>query len=144
VSFDLQILAGDLVLQNGDLSIVKDSPKLIQDILKICLTEVGSNPTIPWYGSFLSRTLIGNPNQTSMLIQIAKSQLETALTNLQSLQQLQLKSFQRMSPDEQIASILNISVVQSQVNPTLFSVNIDVISKGLKKISTSFTVNTLT
>jgi len=144
VSFDLQILAGDLVLQNGDLSIVKDSPKLIQDILKICLTEVGSNPTIPWYGSFLSRTLIGNPNQTSMLIQIAKSQLETALTNLQNLQQLQLKSFQRMSPDEQIASILNISVVQSQVNPTLFSVNIDVISKGLKKISTSFTVNTLT
>lgn len=144
MSFDLQILAGDLVLQNGDLSIVKDSPKLIQDILKICLTEVGSNPTIPWYGSFLSRTLIGNPNQTSMLIQIAKSQLETALTNLQNLQQLQLKSFQRMSPDEQIASILNISVVQSQVNPTLFSVNIDVISKGLKKISTSFTVNTLT
>src|SRR5271166_1205880 len=114
MSFDLKVISGDLVLQNGDLQTITDSEKLIQDILKICLTDAGTNPLHPWYGSFISRTLVGNPNQTSMLAQIGKSQLNTALTNLQQLQNLQLQSFQRVSADEQLAAILDISVLQNQ------------------------------
>jgi phage baseplate assembly protein W len=144
MSYDLQVINGDLVLNNGQLVLVRDSAKLIQDILKILLTAVGSNPLQNWYGSFLSRTMIGNPNQTNMLIQIAKSQIQTALTNLQNLQKLQLQSFQRMSADEQLSAILGISVVQSQVNPTLFSVKIKVLTAGLRTIDTSFIVNTIT
>jgi len=144
MSYDLKIIAGDLVINQGQLQIVVDSEKLIQDILKICLTAAGANPLHPWYGSFISRTLVGNANQTSMLVQIAKSQLTTALTNLQQLQNLQLQSFQRMSADEQITAILDISVLQSQINPTLFNVTVKVLSKGLKPISTSFMVNTIT
>jgi hypothetical protein len=144
MSFDLQVIAGDLVINNGQLGTVYDSAKLIQDILKICLTTAGSNPIFPWYGSFLSRTLIGNPNYTSVLVQISKNQLQTALTNLQQLQQLQLQSFQRMSADEQLAAIVNISVTQNLANPTLFSIVIQALSKGLKPISTSFMVNSLT
>ena len=78
MSFDLQIIAGDLVINNGQLQTVTDSNKLVQDILKICLTAAGSNPLQPWYGSFISRTLVGNPNYTSVLIQIAKTQINTA------------------------------------------------------------------
>jgi phage baseplate assembly protein W len=144
MSFDLKVISGDLVLQNGDLQTVTDTEKLIQDILKICLTDAGTNPLHPWYGSFISRTLVGNPNQTSMLAQIGKSQLNTALTNLQQLQNLQLQSFQRVSADEQLAAILDISVLQNQVNPTLFNITIQVLSKGLKQPSTSFMVNTIT
>jgi len=144
MSFDLKVISGDLVLQNGDLQTVTDTEKLIQDILKICLTDAGSNPLHPWYGSFISRTLVGNPNQTSMLAQIGKSQLNTALTNLQQLQNLQLQSFQRVSADEQLAAILDISVLQNQVNPTLFNITVQVLSKGLKTPSTSFMVNTIT
>jgi phage baseplate assembly protein W len=144
MSFDLKIISGDLVLQNGDLRQVTNSEKLIQDILKICLTEAGSNPLHPWYGSFISRTLVGNPNQTSMLAQIGKSQLNTALTNLQQLQNLQLQSFQRVSAAEQLAAILNISVLQSQINPTLFNITVQVLSKGLTPVTTNFMVNTIT
>ena len=144
MSFDPRIINGDLVLNNGDLETLTGSAKLIQDILKILLTAAGSCPLNPWYGSFLSRTMIGNPNQTNMLIQIAKSQIQTALTNLQNLQKLQLQSFQRMSADEQLSAILGISVVQSQVNPTLFSVKIKVLTAGLRTIDTSFIVNTIT
>jgi phage baseplate assembly protein W len=144
MSFDLQVIAGDLVINNGQLSTVVDSDKLAQDILKICLTSAGSNPLLPWYGSFLSRTLIGNPNYTSVLVQIAKNQLSTALTNLQQLQQLQAKSFQRMSADEQLAAVTDISVMQSTVNPTLFSIVIKALTKGLKPITTNFMVNPLT
>lgn len=144
MSFDLKIIKGDLVIQNGDLRTVTDSEKLIQDILKICLTTAGSNPLHPWYGSFISRTLVGNPNYTSSLVQIAKSQLTTALNNLKKLQDLQIKSFQRVSADEQLSAITDISVVQNQINPTLFSIIIQARSKGLKPITTNFTVNTLT
>ena len=54
MSFDLKIINGDLVIKNGQLTTVVDSEKLIQDILKICLTEAGSNPMQPWYGSSIS------------------------------------------------------------------------------------------
>jgi hypothetical protein len=144
MSFDLQIIGGDLVVKNGLLQTVVDSDKLIQDILKICLTTAGTNPLHPWYGSFISRTLIGNPNQTSVLVQISKTQLTTAITNLQQLQALQLQSFQRVSADEQLTAIMDISVVQSIVNPTLFNIKVQVLSKGLKPVSTNFMVNSLT
>lgn len=143
MSFDLKIRNGDLVLSNGDLQTVVDTEKLTQDILKICLTTAGTNPIHPWYGSFISRTIIGNPNQTSMLIQIAKSQLNTALQNLISLQQIQVKSFQRISADEQIASIKDISILQSQVDPREFSVVIKALTKGLQPITTVFNISTI-
>lgn len=143
MSFDLKIVNGDFVLANGKLKTVVDSEKLIQDILKMCLTTAGSNPIHPWYGSFISRTIIGNPNYTSILVQIGKSQLTTALQNLKDLQDIQSKSFQRMSADEQIASISDISVLRNQIDPRLFSIVIKVMTKGLKPITTAFEVSTI-
>jgi phage baseplate assembly protein W len=141
MSFDLKISNGDFVISGGKLTIVQDSEKLIQDILKMCLTAAGSNPIHSWYGSFISRTIIGSPQDTSIIVQIAKSQLNTALENLKSLQELQVKSFQRVSADEQIAAILDISIIRNQFDPRLIDVKIKVMTKGLKPISTSFKVN---
>ena len=143
MSFDLKIINGDLVLSNGALRTVVDSEKLIQDILKLALTTAGSNPVHPWYGSFISRTLIGNPNYTSVLVQIAKSQLTSALQNLKDLQNLQIKTFQRVSADEQIAAISDISIVQSEIDPREFDVIIRALTKGMKPITTEFTVSTI-
>jgi hypothetical protein len=143
MSFDLKITNGDLVLTNGKLNTVVDSQKLIQDILKMCLTTAGTNPIHPWYGSFISRTIIGNPNYTSVLVQISKSQLTSALQNLKDLQDIQVKSFQRVSADEQIAAISDISIIRNQIDPRLFDVIIKVITKGMKPISTAFTVSTI-
>ena len=143
MSLDLQLINGDLSISNGQLNTVQDSQKLIQDILKICLTDVGGNPLYPSYGSFLSRSVIGNPAPSSVIVQIATSQLNTCLSNLQTLQQLQLKSFQKMSADEQLAAILGISVIRSSNDPRLFNVKIKCMTKGLQPISTSFMVNNI-
>lgn len=143
MSFDLKISNGDLVIKNGDLQTVIDSEKLIQDILKMCLTTAGSNPIHPWYGSFISRTIVGSPLYTNVLVQIAKSQLNTALDNLKSLQDLQVKSFQRVSADEQISAILDISIIRNQLDPRLFDIRIKALTKGLKPITTSFRVSTI-
>jgi len=143
MSFDLKLRAGDLVLTNGALVTAIDSEKLIQDILKICLTTAGSNPIHPWYGSFISRTIVGNPNYSSILVQIGKSQLTTALQNLKDLQDLQIKSFQRVSADEQISAISDISINTDRVDPRLFNVVVSVLSKGLKPVTTAFRISTI-
>lgn len=143
MSFDLKISNRDLVIKNGSLKTVQDSEKLIQDILKMCLTTAGTNPMFPWYGSFLSRSIIGSAQNTSVLVQISKTQLSTALDNLKSLQELQVKSFQRVSADEQISAILDISVNRNQIDPRFIDVKIKVLTKGLQPITTAFKVSTI-
>lgn len=143
MSFDLKISNKDLVIQNGNLQTVVDSEKLIQDILKICLTTAGSNPLHPGYGSYISRTLVGSPLYTSVLVQIGKSQLNSALENLRTLQEEQVKKFQRVSADEQISAILDISIIRNEIDPRLFSVRIKALSKGFKPITTAFRASTI-
>lgn len=143
MSFDLKIVNGDLVLVNGQIKTVVDSEKLIQDILKICLTTAGSNPLHPWYGSLVSRTIIGSPLYSSILVQVAKNQLSSALDNLKNLQDIQVKSLQRVSADEQLSTILDISVIRNQIDPRLFNVTVKAVSKGFKPITTAFGISTI-
>lgn len=143
MSFDLKIINGDLVINQSALQTVEDSEKLIQDILKICLTDVGGNPLHPSYGSFLSRSVIGSPQQTQVIVQIAKSQLNTCLTNLQHLQTLQIKSQQKLSADEQLAAVTGISVLRSAFDPRLFNVKISCVTKGFKQVTTAFNISTI-
>lgn len=143
MSFDLKIVNGDLVINQGALQTVVDSEKLIQDILKICLTDVGGNPLHPSYGSFLARSVVGSAAQTNVIVSIASSQINTCLTNLQHLQQLQLKSFQKVSADEQIAAITGISVLRSAFDPRLFNVKISCLTKGFQPVTTAFTISTI-
>lgn len=140
MTYDLKITSGDLVLQNGDLQQVRDTEKLVQDILKICLTNAGSDPMNPWYGSFISRTLIGSILDTTITVQVAQTQLQNALENLKSLQAAQIKSFQKVSPAEQISAILNISIVRNASDPRIFTVQVKVLSKALTPVTASFNV----
>lgn len=143
MSFDLKIKNGDLVINQGKLQTVVDSEKLIQEILKICLTDAGSNPFNPGYGSFLSRSIVGNAINTDVIIQVAKSQLNTCLTNIQTLQQIQLQYFQKITADEQLAAILDISINRSLKDPRLFNVEINALTKGFKPITTAFAISTI-
>lgn len=143
MSFDLKVRNGDLVLNRGDFQTVVDSEKLIQDILKICLTTAGSNPMHPWYGSYVSRSLVGSGLSTDIIFQLGQTQLQNAMEILKSLQDAQVKQFQRVSPDEQINSILDISINRNTRDPRLFDVIIKVVSKGFKPVTTVFRVSTI-
>lgn len=143
MSFDLKIINGDLVINQGDLQQVVDSEKLIQDILKILLTDVGANPLQPSYGSYLSRAVIGTALQNGAITQIAKSQINTCMVNLQKLQMLQVKSMQKVSADEQLAAITGISVIRSTGDPRLFNIKVSGLTKGFQPVTTAFTVSTI-
>jgi phage baseplate assembly protein W len=143
MSFDLKIINGDLSIKNGALEQVIDSEKLVQDILKICLTPVGSNPLFPWYGSLLTRAIVGMTIDPDIVVEMSKSQLTTALENFKNLQGLQVKNLQRISADEQLAGILNIAVNRNALDPRVYEIVIKVLTKGSKPITTAFKISTI-
>lgn len=140
MSFDLKLVKGNLSIKNGSIETVSGSEKLIQDILKIALTNVGANPNNPWYGSYVSKSLIGSSLDEEITITIAQSQLQTAIETLRKLQQRQAESFQSITADEHIASIIDISIERNNSDPRLFNVVIKVLSKALKQENAQFSV----
>jgi len=144
MSFDLKISAGDLVLKNGQLDVVTGQQKLIQDILKICLTKAGTNIYQPWYGSFLSKSVIGSGLDASIMFDVARSQLQTAIENLKKVQELQSSSGQKMTPDEQISYISDISINRNQIDPRLIEVYVSVLTRAFTRANASFQINNLT
>lgn len=141
MSFDLSVVSGDLVIKGGDLATITNQKKLIQDLLKIALTTAGSNPLQPWYGSLISKTLIGSVISSDIIISVAKSQLKNAIENLKNLQNIQAASSQRVSPAEQISFISDINVVRNIADPRIFSVIIKVLDRSFGNVSTSFNVS---
>jgi hypothetical protein len=143
MSFDLKIENGGLVLSKGDLKKVVDSEKLIQDILKMALTEAGSNPEHPWYGSYLSQSMIGSTLDETVAVNLGKDQLKKSLDNLMRLQGLQSQTYQVVTPDEMLGVVLDITIDKDRGDPRLFWVRIVCRSKGLKPITTAFKVSTI-
>lgn len=141
MSFDLKVSNGDLVIQGSDLGIVKGTNKLVQDLLKIALTASGSNVLQPWYGSLISRTLIGSFLNSDIVFAVARTQLQTAIDNLKNLQNLQVASGQKVTPDEQIAFVNDISIVRNTIDPRLFSVTIKVLDRAFGRVAATFTAN---
>lgn len=142
MSFDLKIQNGDLAIgKNGDLQSVENTEKLIQDILKMALTEIGGNVFFPWYGSPIGKTLIGNSFDTKFIAGFASQQLRKSLENLMSLQKFQAQNNQVVNPGEQIAAIEGIEVERNSVDPRFFRVFISVLSKSFTRVETGFNVS---
>lgn len=142
MSFDLKIKNGDVFIgSNGDLQQVTNTEKLIQDIVKMIITPLGSNVFQPGYGSQITRSLSGNAYDMNFVSSNAENQIRNSLESLMRLQMAQALR-QTITPSEQIAAISNISVTRNQNDPRYFLINIKVIAKDLSVVSTQFTINT--
>jgi len=140
MSFDFRIVSGDLEIgADGDIGKVEDTEKLVQDVLKVAHTPLGSNLFYPWYGSPISQSLVGNALDMEFLSTVASSQLQTSLENLQRLQQKQALE-QRVTPFEQLAAVKSIAITRNQVDPRFFLVIIEVITRALSVVTTQFAI----
>ena len=140
MSFDLKLLGGNLTIKNGDFDTVENSDKLVQDILKLVSTQLGSNPFFPAYGSPISQVLVGSVLETEFVEDIATQQLRSSLERLQQLQFEQSKQNQIVTPEEQIAAIEDVRVSQARDDPRYYIVNLTVISKAFQRVPVSFAV----
>lgn len=140
MSFDLKLFGGDLVIKNGDFDTVEDTQKLVQDVLKLISTQLGSNPFWPGYGSPITQVIVGLPYDQQFVQDTATSQLEKSLQQLQKNQQDQSKQNQIVTPEEQIASFQDIEVSRAVDDPRYYIVKLTVISKSFQRIPVSFTI----
>lgn len=141
MSFDLLINQGDLAIgQDGDLAKVEDNNKLIQDLLKMIVTPLGSNKLYPLYGCLVNKSLIGQAYfDIELLTNVATSQLQNSIDTLQKLQQKQMVE-QKVSPGELIAATKSVSVQRSDIDPRFFTVALEIATKALNVITTEFSI----
>jgi phage baseplate assembly protein W len=141
MSFDLKINNGDLVIgSDGDLDQIQDASKLIQDILKILQTPLGSNVFFAWYGSLLTDVMIGQVLDKSVTTTVIQQQIKTNLETLQRLQRHQLSNGQHLTPGELLAAIREISVHRNTSDPTMYQIVVKVITKAFRTETASLDV----
>ena len=141
MSFDLKLEQGDLQLSTAnDLAIVENGEKLTQEVLKIVTTQIGSNRRFPWYGCPLTQSMIGRAFDSVFIESVGTNQLRFSITNLQRLQQDQLRTDQIVTKQEQIAAIQDVRMGQNNVDPRFFNIELTVLSKAFRRVQASFSV----
>lgn len=123
----------------GELKVVENEDLLIQGVLKIILTELGSNPYHRWYGSAISRRV--GMKATGTAASLLREDVAQALANFQDLQTKQAR-YQRISPEERLAAILAIQVAAVPNAPTAFQIDLQLRNASGRPVqfSTVFTV----
>lgn len=107
----------------GDVFMVTNEDLLYQAALKIVLTQKGSNPFHPSYGSsVMSR--IGSKSVTATAAQINQD-VRRALQILQDTQASQSK-YQPVTARERLYAILGVSTSPDEYDPTVYYVNVTV------------------
>jgi phage baseplate assembly protein W len=117
---------------SGDLQKVRDTDLLYQNIAKILLTEIGSNPYHDWYGSNAT-ALIGQKNNAAIAVALRMS-VQQALDKFQRLQQ-DLKRVQYLSPEERLMGVQSVEVSALNDNATALLCNVVVKSGANRPVS---------
>ena len=140
MSFDLKIQRGDLVLDSsGQLNIVERNDKLVQDIIKILLTDLGENKFHPYYGSSAGKLDIGSVLDQDFFKTKIEDGVIQAINNLIALQKNQSK-YQYITPGETILEISGVRVRRDTNDPRMWSVFVSVITLELEEISQTVTI----
>lgn len=140
MSFDLKIKGNDLAISTtGDVDIVQNTDKLIQDVLKIILTPQGSNKFYRWYGSVISSKVIGEAlSPYYSKVEMTRA-IQESLNNLVKMQQNQAL-YQNVTPSETIYAIDYIDIVREESDPRLYSILVSVLTKKMTAVETVFQV----
>jgi len=123
----------------GEPLLIDNENLLYQAALKMLLTQRGSNPFHPQYGSqIMSRIGSKAVGATAMLI---NEDVQTALVMMQAYQKAQAR-FQEVSAKERLYAILSVNVLPHDTDPTAFLIDVVVSNASGEPINLSivFTV----
>jgi len=140
MSFDLKIKNGDISLnRDGSITTVIGNNKLRQDILKILLTDLGSNKYHKRYGSYIGRLNIGDVSDNMLISLDLERSAMNAVKNLMALQRFQAKK-QGLNPGEIIVDINYVSVTRDELDPRLYNITVSVMTREITDFTTSLSV----
>lgn len=144
MSFDLALNKGDLsVGSDGDLSKTRNTSKIVQDILKVLHTPVGSNPYFPSLGNTLTSANIGqNINKQFAETKVA-SVITQSIQTLQAMQRNQTASGQTVTPEETIVAIQQVTAEQDPTEPRQYNITVIVQTQAIDALQLpSFSLST--
>ena len=120
---------------DGHTAEVRNEALLIQELLKITYTNRGSNPFHPWYGTTILER-IGSKNASSGVIQNAiTSDIYTMFGRWQSIKRQQEEAVgQFLSDEEYPLRLSSVRLEQSQQDPTVLFLNVEVQNRSTKPI----------
>ena len=107
--------------QAGQAILIANENLLYQAALKILLTDKGSNPYHPWYGTRL-RDRIGSKALGGVASLISED-VRQALTKYQSIQEEQSK-YQKVGFKERLYSVLQVTTQPHAQDPTTFLIDV--------------------
>lgn len=143
MSYDLKIVNGDLSISNsGSVETVNQNNKIIQDIKKLLLTDLGDNKYHPNYGSPLGSGSIGYSQDEDFMKMNMKNSIENSIKRLINLQRNQMR-YQYVSPAETIMYIKNIQVFRDAADPRMWSVFVSVVAQDLSQVEDTITIRAL-
>lgn len=111
--------------KKGNTGAVREDALLLQEFLKLFLTDIGSNPFHPWYGTSLqdrigTKIVSGQATQAAIAADISE-----AFRRWQSIKRAQEdKIGQPVSDNEFPQRLLGVNVVQDDKNPTVVYVSV--------------------
>lgn len=142
MSFDLKLTNGDISFKSdGTAETVLKEEKLIQDLLKIIFTPVGSHKKQPWYGSALLSNAVGRADDFSIVNRDIQASISNAIKNLQALQGFQEKDGQFIAPEEFLFSVEDIYATKDPNDPRAIVVKIRVLTRSGRIIEESLVIN---
>lgn len=107
----------------GNMILIRNEDLLYQAALKILLTDKGSNPFYPWYGTTI-RDRIGTKALSGVASVLAED-VRRALAQMQATQTEQSK-YQQVTFKERLYAVLNVGVRRHDQDPTTFLVDVTV------------------
>ena len=125
--------------QDGEPIVITNEDLLVQAAQKMVLTEQGSNPFHPWYGTLLHEKVglksIGSSSTT------IHEEVSKALDRFQQLQQRQNRA-QTVTNSERLFTVVSINQTQDALDPTFANVDIVVTNASGRPISLSIVFTT--
>jgi len=118
--------------EGGNMIFVTNENLLYQAALKILLTDKGSNPFFPWYGTSI-RERIGT-KALSGVASVLSEDVRKALSQMQGLQGEQAK-YQQVSFKERLYAVLGANVKRHSQDPSTFLIEVTVQNASGEPIS---------
>lgn len=110
MSSDLGLNKGDIAIgTDGDLAVVRNTSKLVQDVLKVLHTPTGSNPFYPNLGVNLTSANIGENVSLEFAETKVLASVNKAIELLQVIQRRQ-ELVQTLTPEEKISKVVSLKV----------------------------------
>lgn len=135
MSFDVKLVKGDLSFDDqGRIELVRNNNKLVQEVLKLISTTLGSDAFVSNYGISGINDLTGSYTTAAITEQRLESEIRTGIENL-LVEQRELIRQQVLTPGERIRNIDRVVVEQDELDPRQYNVYIELTTGELTPIT---------